>query len=420
MTIEQALTKLFALHTFGMKLGLENIKIFLEHIGNPQNQIRTIHVAGSNGKGSTAAFLASILQELGNKVGLYTSPHFVNYNERIKINSLEIPDDYVAGFISQYYEYIEEKKLTFFEVTTAIAFKYFMENKVDLAVIETGLGGRLDATNVLTPMASVITSISLEHTQILGDTIYKITNEKAGIIKPDIPVFTGQLPPESMKIIEDICQKENCKFYKLSDYIIKRKDSIELYTEEIELDDFTMPMRGGYQKYNAALAGLVVSKTFNTDDFVHIERGIKNVIKNTGLLGRYEFYNMEPDIIFDSAHNPDGVRNFLSEFRKDLKSYKKKVLLFGVMKDKAIKEMLAELHKYFDEVRITDIAYERAAKTEDLIKLANEMEIKVIIESDAVEFIKSFKKNDGDDCLVVLGSMYLLGEIKSKIRQKIA
>ena len=420
MTIEQALTKLFALHTFGIKLGLENIKKLLDHIGNPQNDIRTIHVAGSNGKGSTAAFLASILQELGNKVGLYTSPHFVRYNERIKINSLEIPDDYVADFIARHFEYIEENKLTFFEVTTAIAFLYFMENKVDLAVIETGLGGRLDATNVLTPMASVITSISLEHTQILGDTIGKITNEKAGIIKPGIPVFTGQIPHEAIDIIESICQKGNCKFYKLSDYIIKRKDSIELYTEEIELDDFTMPMRGGYQKYNAALAGLVTAKIFNTDDFAHIERGIKNVIKNTGLQGRYEFYNMDPDIIFDSAHNPDGVRNFLSEFQKDLKTYKKKVLLFGVMKDKSIKEMLTELNKFFDEIRISDITYERAAKTEDLIKLAKEMDIKVVTESNPVEFIESFKKNDGDDCLVVLGSMYLLGEIKSKIGQKIA
>lgn len=420
MTIEQALTRLFALHTFGIKLGLENIKKFLDHIGNPQNQIRTIHVAGSNGKGSTAAFLSSILQELGNKVGLYTSPHFVSYNERIKINGLEIRDDYVADFISRHYKYVEENKLTFFEVTTAIAFKYFMENKVDLAVIETGLGGRLDATNVLIPVASVITSISLEHTKILGDTIDKITNEKAGIIKPGIPVFTGQLPPEAINIIENKCEKGNCKFYKLSDYIIKRKDSIELYTEEIELDDFTMPMRGGYQKYNAALAGLVIAKIFNTDDFAHIERGIKNVIKNTGLQGRYEFYNMEPDIIFDSAHNPDGVRNFLSEFQKDLKTYKRKVLLFGVMKDKSIKEMLTELNKFFDEIRISDITYERAAKTEDLIKLAREIEIKVVIESNPVEFIESFKKSDGDDCLVVLGSMYLVGEIKSKIGQKIA
>ena len=420
MTIEQALTKLFALHTFGMKLGLDNIKNFLDHIGNPQDRLKVIHVAGSNGKGSTAAFLSSILQELGNKAGLYTSPHFVRYNERIKIDGIEIPDEYVAGFVEKYDKFIEEHKLTFFEVTTAIAFQYFNDENVDYAVIETGLGGRLDATNVLNPLAVVITSISLEHTHILGDTIEKIAAEKAGILKPRTPVFTGQLPPEAIKVIQDKCSEFDCKYYKLPDYIIQRKDSIELYTEEIELDDFTMPLRGNYQKYNAALAGLVVSKIFNTDDFVHIEKGIRNVVRNTGLQGRYEFFNTQPDIIFDSAHNPDGVRNFLEEFRKDLRTYTRKVLLFGVMKDKSIKEMLFELNKNFDEIRICNINYERAAKVEDLIKLADEINVKVTTESKPAEFIESFKEKDEDDCLVVLGSMYLLGEIKSKIRQKIA
>ena len=418
MTIEQALTKLFALHTFGMKLGLDNIKNFLDHIGNPQDRLKVIHVAGSNGKGSTAAFLSSILQELGNKAGLYTSPHFVRYNERIKIDGIEIPDEYVAGFVEKYDKFIEEHKLTFFEVTTAIAFQYFNDENVDYSIIETGLGGRLDATNVLNPLAVVITSISLEHTHILGDTIEKIAAEKAGILKPRTPVFTGQLPPEAIKVIQDKCSEFDCKYYKLPDYIIQRKDSIELYTEEIELDDFTMPLRGNYQKYNAALAGLVVSKIFNTDDFVHIEKGIRNVVRNTGLQGRYEFFNTQPDIIFDSAHNPDGVRNFLEEFRKDLRTYKRKVLLFGVMKDKSIKEMLFELNKNFDEIRICNINYERAAKVEDLIKLADEINVKVTTESKPAEFIESFKEKD--DCLVVLGSMYLLGEIKSKIRQKIA
>ena len=420
MTIEQALTKLFALHTFGMKLGLDNIKNFLDHIGNPQDRLKVIHVAGSNGKGSTAAFLSSILQELGNKVGLYTSPHFVRYNERIKINGIEIPDEYVAGFVEKYDKFIEEHKLTFFEVTTAIAFQYFADENVDFAVIEAGLGGRLDATNVLTPVATVITSISLEHTHILGDTIEKIAIEKAGILKPGVPVFSGQLPPEAIKVIQDKCTKFDCKYFKLPDYIIKRKDSIELYTEEIELDDFTMPLRGIYQKYNAALAGLVVSKIFNTDDFLHIERGIRNVIKNIGLQGRYEFFNTRPDIIFDSAHNTDGVRNFLNEFKKDSKTYKKKMLLFGVMKDKSIKEMLFDLSKNFDEIRICDINYERAAKVEDLIKLAGEINVKVTTEGQPTEFIESFKGKDKDNCLVVLGSMYLLGEIKSKLGQKIA
>ncbi len=420
MSIEESLAKLFSLHTFGVKLGLDNIQSFLNHIGNPQKELQAIHVAGSNGKGSTSAFLSSILQELGNRTGLYTSPHFVRYNERIKINNREIPDAYVSDFISEYDKYIDEHKLTFFEVTTAIAFQYFRDEKVDYAIIETGLGGRLDATNVLDPLAAVITSISLEHTHILGDTLEKIASEKAGIIKPGVPVFTGLLETESAKVIEQRSKDLNCNHYKLPDYIINRKDTIELYTEEIELDDFTMPLRGNYQKFNAALAGLVISKIFDTDDYVHIERGIRNVIKNTGLEGRYEFYNTQPDIIFDSAHNPDGVRNFLSEFKKDVKTYKRKVLLFGAMRDKAIKDMLNELSSYFDEIRLTDIKYERAAKVEDLINLAREAGISALEERNPADFIRSFQNNERDDCLVVLGSMYLLGEIKSYLEKKIA
>ncbi len=420
MTIEESLAKLFSLHTFGVKLGLENIQGFLKYIGNPEKKLKAIHVAGTNGKGSTSAFLSSILQELGNKTGLYTSPHFVRYNERIKINNNEIPDAYVADFISEHDKYIAEHQLTFFEVTTAIAFQYFADEKVDYAVIETGLGGRLDATNVIVPIASVITSISLDHTHILGDTLEKIALEKAGIIKPLVPVFTGLLESEAANVIEQRSKELSCNYFKLLDYIIKRKDSIELYTEEIEVDDFTMPLRGDYQKYNAALAGLVISKIFDTDDYFHLERGIRNVISNTGLEGRYEFYNTQPDIIFDSAHNPDGVRNFLSEFTKDFTKYSRKVLLFGAMKDKAIKEMFNELKNYFDEIRVTDIKYERAAKAEDLINLAKETGISVLKEANSADFIRSFRSQEKNNCLVVLGSMYLLGEIKSCLEKKIA
>ncbi len=175
MDIEGSLKKLFSLHTFGIKLGLDNIIGFLNHLGNPQQQLKTIHLAGSNGKGSTASFIASILQEFGFEVGLYTSPHFVKLNERIVINGVQIDDEYVSNFISDNDKYIDDHQLTFFEVTTALAFQYFKDKKPDYCVIETGLGGRLDATNVLNPLATLITSISLEHTNVLGDTIEKIT-----------------------------------------------------------------------------------------------------------------------------------------------------------------------------------------------------------------------------------------------------
>lgn len=420
MTIRESLDKLFALHTFGIKLGLDNTRLFLSYLGNPQDKIKTIHIAGSNGKGSTSAFIASILKELGYNCGLYTSPHFVRFNERIKIGSAEIPDEFIADFVSAHEAKIDELKLTFFEVTTAIAFEYFSVMKVDYAVIETGLGGRLDATNVITPVASVITSISLEHTHILGDTIGKIAAEKGGIIKNGIPLFTGRLPGEAYEAIEKRCAELGCNIYKLDEYIVNRPDSIELYTEEIELDDFSMPLRGNYQRLNAALAGLVIAKTLISDDYAHIEKGIRNVIVNTGLQGRYEYFGNQPDIIFDSAHNPDGVKNFLAEFSRDSGGYGRKTLIFGAMRDKATGEMLDDLRNYFDEIRVTQIEYERAASIEELVKIAEERGIKVIPERNAAGFIQSFGSSSPDDCLVVLGSMYLLGEVKTRLQKNLA
>ena len=202
MNIEKTLAKLYNLQIFGMKFGLENIRKFLQVLGNPQNNLKCFHIAGSNGKGSTASFIASILQTAGFKTGLYTSPHFVRFNERIRINGEEIDDEYIASFYDKHELFINENKLTFFEVTTALAFTYFSEKKVNYAVIETGLGGRLDATNVLKPLAVVLTSISLEHTQHLGNTIEKIATEKAAIIKPKTKVFLGILPGKADEIIQ--------------------------------------------------------------------------------------------------------------------------------------------------------------------------------------------------------------------------
>jgi dihydrofolate synthase/folylpolyglutamate synthase len=415
MNIELALEKLFSLHTFGIKLSLDNITRFLEYLGNPQKQLKTFHIAGSNGKGSTASFIASILMEFGYKVGLYTSPHFVRFNERIQINSSQIPDDYLAKFINDYSDYIEENKLTFFEVTTAVAFKYFYENNVDYAVIETGLGGRLDATNVLNPLAVLITSISLEHTAILGTTIKDIAGEKAGIIKNNSQVLIGRLPGDAENVIDEKCRETNSKLFKIEDYAIIKGNDLELYTEEIEFDDWSMPLKGQYQKFNAALAGLAVSKVLLKDDLMTISKGIKNVVKNTGIQGRFEYYSTKPDIIFDSAHNPEGIENFLSEFKSDMSKYSKRVLLFGVMKDKSIKGMLSNLSNFFDEIHITQVNIERSSKIEDLHNIAEDLNIEVISEPDPVEFVKKFKEQASNNCLVVLGSMYLVGEIKSAL-----
>ncbi len=366
MEINSALNKLYSLHQFNIKLGLDNVTSFLRFIGNPQEKLKAFHIAGSNGKGSTAAFTASILQELGYRTGLYTSPHFVRFNERVKINGIEIPDDFIAGFVSSYEKEIDERGLTFFEVTTAAAFEYFASNKVDYAVIETGLGGRLDATNVLNPQAVIITSISLEHTQILGDTIEKIAYEKAGIIKRNTKVFTGRLDERALSVIQKKCSDYSNELFAIDDYILEKDDMLELYTEEIELDDWRMPLKGSYQKYNAALAALAVIKTLNVTNFHPIEHGIKHVISNTGIHGRYEYYRKAPDIIFDSAHNPESFNNFISEFIKEKNKYSKKVLLFGVMKDKAVDEMLSLAAGVFDEIHLCRARYERALPAEEL------------------------------------------------------
>jgi dihydrofolate synthase/folylpolyglutamate synthase len=418
MNLEQSLQKLFSLHTFGVKLGLDNIQKFLEVIGNPQKKLKTFHIAGSNGKGSTSAFIASILQEMKYKTGLYTSPHFVRFNERIKINGREVDDEYVAGFINMWNDYIDEHKLTFFEVTTAMAFQYFMERDVDFAVIETGLGGRLDATNVLSPIASIITSISLEHTNILGNTLAEIAAEKAGIIKSKAKVFTGKLPDEADVVIEQRCRETGSKLFRLVDYINEKPGAVELYTEEIELDDWSIPLKGDYQKMNAALAGLVFVKVFGIDDYNIITSGIKNVIKNTGIQGRYEYFNLSPDIILDSAHNPESVQNFLSEFNKTKKKYSKRVLLFTALGDKAVKNMLLMLKESFSEIHITELKIDRACKMDDLQEICRSIGIVPVVEADPVEYTRAFTMSDAKNCLVVLGSMYLLGEIKSSLQYK--
>ena len=418
MNIENSLKKLFSLHSFGIKLGLDNIKNFLNQTGIPFEKLKMFHVAGSNGKGSTSAFLASILMEYNYRVGLYTSPHFVRFNERIKINGGEIPDQYIAAFVDKYDKLIDYHKLTFFEVTTAMAFEYFDANKVDYAIIETGLGGRLDATNVIKPLASIITSISLEHTHILGNSIEEITAEKAGIIKKGIPVFIGKLPFNAVNVIEKKCSESGSELFKIVEYINEKTNSFELYTDELELDDWTTPLKGDYQKYNAALAGLVISKILDESDSNIIERGIKDIVKNTGIQGRYEFYKTHPDIILDSAHNSEGVSNFLSEFKKDIERYSKKVILFGAMRDKAVEEMLTMLKECFDEIHITAIKYERACSIKELKEIAGNINLKIVVENDPLELVSKFNNEDEKSVLVVLGSMYLLGEIKSRIVHK--
>jgi len=413
MNTASSLKKLFALHNFGIKLGLQNTTNFLEHLGNPQKSLKTIHIAGSNGKGSTASFIASILQESGYKTGLYTSPHFIKFNERVVINGIQVSDEFISDFITEHEAYIDKHQLTFFEVTTALAFKCFCEENVDVCVIETGLGGRLDATNVLSPLAVVITSISFEHTNILGEKLDEIAAEKAAIIKPGAKAFAGKLPTEAERVVRDKCEKEKCKLIKISDFVDEKENKLNLMSNAINLDEIKIPVKGSYQKYNASLAALVVLNSFPQIDQEQIIRGIENTVVNTGLQGRYEYFHKNPTIIFDAAHNPEGVENFISEFKNDYDNYRKRVLLFGAMQDKAIGTMLKKLSICFDEIHITEIDYERSAKVDGINTECQRLGIDVKIEREPVEFVTSFLDKEPGECLVVLGSIYLLGNIKA-------
>ncbi len=415
MNIEESIEKLFSLQKFGIKLGLDNITGFLKRLGNPQNEFKSFHIAGSNGKGSTTSFVASILKEAGYKVGLYTSPHFVKFNERIKIGKDEIDDAYICDFVDKHYGYIQETKMTFFETTTALAFRYFADMKVDYGVIETGLGGRLDATNVIIPVASVITSISLEHTETLGDTLEKIAEEKAGIIKREGKVFVGKLPPEAMKVVSNKCRDMNSTIFRLKDFIHEENENVNLKVDGKRYLKILSPLKGKYQKYNSALAALCAVNSVSGIKDAAIQSGIKKVRENTKIQGRYEIFSKKPRIIFDSAHNLEGVENFLETFKEEAESYKNKILLFGAMRDKAIKAMLCLLKNSFDEIHFIEIDIERCEKTDELIKIGRELNINSVVEKEPLKFIKKFMEDRVDNCLVVLGSMYILGSIKSKI-----
>ncbi|MBN1637546.1 MAG: bifunctional folylpolyglutamate synthase/dihydrofolate synthase [Ignavibacteriales bacterium] len=415
MEIEKALEKIFALHSFGVKLGLENIGQLLNSLNNPQNNFKSIHIAGSNGKGSTASFIASILMEMGYKVGLYTSPHLVEFNERIRINGIKISNEYIAQFITSINNLVEEKQITFFEATTALAFKYFSDEKVDYAVIETGLGGRLDATNIINPLACVFTTISYEHTNILGENLWQIADEKAGIIKKDSKVFFGIMPEEAENVIREKIQYFGNEFYPLKENINDYRENVQVHLNNFNFNLYKTPLVGRHQLYNCGLAILVLAQLFEIKNDKAITKGIINVIQNSGIQARYEIVSENPKVIFDAAHNLEGVESFIAEFEKEYSRFKERILIFSTLKDKDLISMFKRLSPYFTKVYVTTLNYERAYKLDEIYNLCKEIRSDVQQLESAADFIENARKTNGNKCIVALGSIYLLGEIKKKL-----
>jgi dihydrofolate synthase/folylpolyglutamate synthase len=308
------------------KADLSNTLVLVNHLNNPQKYFKSVHVAGTNGKGSVSSMLASILQEAGYKVGLFTSPHLKDYRERIRINGREIEEHFVVDFIADNKDFFESNKLSFFEMSTGLAFSYFAKEKVDIAIIEVGMGGRLDSTNVIEPLVSVITNIGIDHKQFLGDTLGKIAYEKSGIIKPHIPVVIGETNIDTKPIFVTIAKLNKAEVH---------------YAETKVFPNFECELKGDYQKQNIKTVLTVISLLH-----VHfsiskqaIENGLLHVTKNTGLKGRWQIINESPKVIADTAHNVHGLTIVLNQLQK-LK-YKQLHIIIGVVNDKEIDDILS-------------------------------------------------------------------------------
>ncbi|RDK84298.1 dihydrofolate synthase/folylpolyglutamate synthase [Marinirhabdus gelatinilytica] len=304
------------------KADLSNTQKLAKHLNHPENGFKSVHVAGTNGKGSTSHMLASVLQEAGYKVGLYTSPHLKDFRERIKINGTVIPKRTVSTFVTKHKPFFESNQLSFFEMTVGLAFDYFRREKVDIAIVEVGMGGRLDSTNVITPEVSVITNIGLDHTQFLGTTLPEIATEKAGIIKAKVPVVIGEYNKHTLPVFEKIAKKNNATLYKAFEY----KGAL-----------LPSDLKGDYQKSNIQTVQTVMKvlqqKRYSVG-IQHLAKGLQNVVANTGLLGRWQIVQEKPRIICDTAHNKEGLKYVLQQLQEE--DFNELHIVLGMLGDKAI------------------------------------------------------------------------------------
>lgn len=429
MNYEEALQYISNTNRFGIKLGLETVTRLLELLGNPQENLNIIHVAGTNGKGSVCSFISNILIDAGYSVGLYTSPYLENFTERIRVDQNEIPKEEVANIVN-----IIDKKIsimlkegysnpTEFEIVTAMALYYYNLCNVDYVVLEVGLGGRYDATNVIKDsLVSVITSISLDHIGVLGGTISKIAYEKAGIIKNSGTVVVYKQEYEAEEVIREICRKKDAK------YIGVDFDSIEIVRSDIntqvfnytsstyEYKNLEMKLIGEHQIKNAILA-------INVIEYLNIHKKINVNIENikTGLLdtkwpGRIEIIKEAPLFIIDGAHNLDGAKSLAKVLEKNF-SDKKETLIIGMLKDKEIDSVLEVLTPYFDKVIVTYPISDRSMEVDDLkIKISNYIEDVVAIKdiNDAVNL--AIKNANKDDVIIAAGSLYMIGAIRTIVK----
>jgi dihydrofolate synthase/folylpolyglutamate synthase len=427
MTYSQTLDYLFTRLPMFSRVGaaaykadLTNTIALCDAIGNPQTTFKSIHIAGTNGKGSTSHLLASIFQTAGYKTGLYTSPHLKDFRERIKVDGIMCDEDFVVSFIKRIKPQIEVINPSFFELTVAMAFEYFANKKVDIAIIETGLGGRLDSTNIIHPEISIITNIGLDHTNILGDSLDKIAFEKAGIIKQNTPVIIGEYLAQTKQVFIDKASQENATLFFAQDaYTINHLEyqhhqlniSVKRKDENIERN-YALDLTGVYQTKNL----LTVLEACNQlkkigwgIDENMIAKAVSQSKKLTGLYGRWQCIQENPAIILDVGHNVDGISQILEQLKNT--AYQNLHIIIGMVKDKDINAVLEMLPKnaqyYFTKAQI-----ERAMNEADLLNLAKAFQLNGHSFSNVnIALQKAKEEADSKDLILVCGSVFLVGEV---------
>ena len=428
MNYEQTINYLFSRLPMYSRVGaaaykpnLDNTIELCASLDNPQNKFKTVHVAGTNGKGSVSHMLAAVMQTAGYKTGLYTSPHLKDFRERIKVNGKMIDKKFVINFTEQIQSMISKLEPSFFELTVAMAFDFFAREKVDIAIIETGLGGRLDSTNIIIPELSIITNIGWDHMNILGDSLDKIAREKAGIIKAGVPVVVGEELPETKPIFVSIANEKKSPLVFANDTRTVLNWSWEDHNLVLEVAEphhtdhkkYTLDLGGIYQAKNLVTV-LAASSTLQSLDWKiseqHIKTGLKQVKKLTGLHGRWEIIHSQPLIVLDVAHNPEGIRQLLQQI--EITEHHDLHIIMGMVNDKDITTVLAEMPQqatyYFTKAQIP-----RALDQQELAKKGNATGLSGAHYPDVNTALKTALVKAGkQDMIVVCGSVFLVGEVE--------
>jgi len=440
LSYEEALLWIHGLGRFGIKPGLKRVARLLELLQNPQESIRFVHIGGTNGKGSTAAMLASICRAAGYKTGLYTSPYLLSFTNRMAVDGKDVSEDELVDLVARIRPLVSlisadtaYGEMTEFEVVTALALTYFAQKNVDLVILEVGLGGRLDATNIVKPLLSIITNVSLEHTEILGDTVEKIAYEKAGIIKERVPVLTASEDPAALKVIETTAGQKSSVLYRVegdtkananlsrsvsydSRKISEDGQYFQYYGLNMVLDNVFIPLRGLFQLKNASTAvaaAEILADTISGMD----EKTIRMGLSQTSWPGRLELLCDKPKLVMDGAHNPAAMKELISSL-KAFFSYEKLILIFGALAGKDLSKMLDIALPLADQVIFTRPASERAVDPSEIVEKyasrLNSFKGTLVVETNIAKALEeAFSASGAEDLILVTGSLYTVSDARN-------